>query len=153
MSMLNDDIIKSMLNSKDKENLFVTAIVYSLSPLQVKLYPGDNAIPVKSLTGSIGITTGSNVLMLRHQSKYIIVGVIGDPGEASGSSSPAGSITQFGGSSTPSGWLLCNGSAVSRSTYSNLFTVIGTTYGVGDGSTTFNLPNLKGKVPVGYNSS
>lgn len=78
MSILNDNIIKSMLNSKDKENLFITATVYSLSPLQVKLYPGDNAIPVKSLTGSIGITTGSNVLMVRYQSKYIIIGVIGN---------------------------------------------------------------------------
>jgi microcystin-dependent protein len=66
---------------------------------------------------------------------------------------PAGIIEMFGGSSAPTGYLLCDGSAVSRTTYSALFTAIGTTYGAGDGSTTFNLPNLKGKVPVGYNSS
>ena len=53
-----------------------------------------------------------------------------------------GSIAAFAGSSLPSGWLLCNGSAVSRTTYAALFSVIGTTYGTGDGSTTFNLPNL-----------
>ncbi len=49
----------------------------------------------------------------------------------------------------PAGWLLCNGSAVSRSTYAPLFAKIGTRYGVGDGSTTFNLPNKVGKVVVG----
>jgi microcystin-dependent protein len=52
--------------------------------------------------------------------------------------------------SAPSGWLICSGQAVSRSTYSGLFAVISVQYGTGDGSTTFNLPNLKGKVPVGY---
>lgn len=53
----------------------------------------------------------------------------------------------------PTGWLLCQGQAVSRTTYDDLFTVIGTTYGVGDGTTTFNLPNLQGRVPVGLDSS
>lgn len=66
---------------------------------------------------------------------------------------PAGVVDMFAGSTAPSGYLLCDGSAVSRSTYSKLFTAIGTTYGSGDGSTTFNLPNIKGKVPVGYNSA
>ena len=65
---------------------------------------------------------------------------------------PSGSIMMYGGSSAPTGYLLCDGSAVSRSTYSDLFTAIGTTYGTGDGSTTFNLPNLKGKVVVGLDS-
>ena len=51
----------------------------------------------------------------------------------------------------PTGWMLCDGRAISRTTYSELFDLIGTTYGVGDGSTTFNIPNLKGKVPVGLN--
>jgi microcystin-dependent protein len=62
---------------------------------------------------------------------------------------PAGAITQFAGASAPSGYLLCSGQAVSRSTFSTLFSAIGTTYGVGDGSTTFNLPNLQNRVPVG----
>ncbi|MEM4711396.1 MAG: tail fiber protein, partial [Candidatus Woesearchaeota archaeon] len=64
-----------------------------------------------------------------------------------------GMIIPYAGSSAPSGWLICDGSAVSRTTYSALFAVIGTTYGVGDGSTTFNLPNLKGRVPVGLDTS
>jgi len=64
-----------------------------------------------------------------------------------------GEILGYGGSSVPSDYLLCDGSAVSRETYADLFSVIGTTFGVGDGSTTFNLPNLKGRLIVGYNSS
>ena len=55
---------------------------------------------------------------------------------------PIGSYIQFAGSQAPSGFLVCNGGAISRTTYANLFAVIGTTYGSGDGSTTFNLPNL-----------
>ena len=61
----------------------------------------------------------------------------------------AGVIRMYAGSSAPQGYLLCDGSAISRSTYSSLFDVIGTTFGVGDGSTSFNLPNLSGKVPMG----
>lgn len=55
---------------------------------------------------------------------------------------PTGVVQAFAGATTPQGWLLCDGSAVSRTTYANLFAVIGTTYGSGNGSTTFNLPNL-----------
>ncbi len=62
---------------------------------------------------------------------------------------PAGSLQMFAGSSAPSNWLFCNGSAVSRATYSRLFAVIGTTYGSGDGSTTFNLPNMANRMPIG----
>jgi microcystin-dependent protein len=62
---------------------------------------------------------------------------------------PAGTVQTFAGASAPSGWLLCDGAAVSRVTYKTLFDVIGTTYGAGNGSTTFNLPNMLGRVPVG----
>ena len=60
-----------------------------------------------------------------------------------------GSVIAFAGSSIPTGYLACNGAAVSRTTYADLFAAIGTTYGVGDGSTTFNLPNLAGRTIVG----
>jgi microcystin-dependent protein len=56
---------------------------------------------------------------------------------------PAGSVTAFAGSSIPTGYLNCDGSAVSRETYASLFDAIGTTWGAGDGSTTFNLPDLR----------
>jgi microcystin-dependent protein len=62
---------------------------------------------------------------------------------------PSGTIAMFGGASAPANWLLCDGSAVSRTTYANLFTAISTTYGPGDGSTTFNVPDMRGRVPVG----
>lgn len=62
---------------------------------------------------------------------------------------PSGSVWDYGGSSIPSGWLLCDGSAVSRTTYSALFTAIGTAYGSGNGSTTFNVPDCRGRVTVG----
>ncbi|MCK5016134.1 MAG: tail fiber protein [Candidatus Peribacteraceae bacterium] len=62
---------------------------------------------------------------------------------------PRAAITPFAGASLPSGWLWCDGSAVSRTTYDDLFTAIATSYGVGDGSTTFNLPDVRGRVPTG----
>lgn len=68
-------------------------------------------------------------------------------------SSVVGEIKAYAGSTVPNGWLICDGSAISRTDYPLLFNAIGTLWGVGDGSTTFNLPNLKGKVPVGYDSS
>lgn len=61
---------------------------------------------------------------------------------------PSGIIADYGGGSAPSGWLLCDGSAISRTTYSSLFAAIGTTWGAGNGSTTFNLPDLRGRVRV-----
>lgn len=60
----------------------------------------------------------------------------------SNDSMPVGAIMWFGGSSAPTAWLACNGAAVSRTTYATLFSTIGTTYGVGDNSTTFNLPSI-----------
>jgi len=65
------------------------------------------------------------------------------------SSLPIGAVVAYAGQSVPSGWLLADGTAVSRSTYSELFAETGTTYGAGNGSTTFNLPNLSGKLPLG----
>jgi microcystin-dependent protein len=62
---------------------------------------------------------------------------------------PTGGIMMWGTGTAPTGWLLCAGTAVSRSTYAALFAVIGTTFGVGDGSTTFNLPNYTNRMPYG----
>lgn len=64
-----------------------------------------------------------------------------------------GTIQAYAGSTAPVGWLLCDGSAVSRTTYANLFAVISTTYGTGDGSTTFNLPDLRQRFPMGVAAS
>ena len=66
---------------------------------------------------------------------------------------PVGTIYAFAGNDIPSGYLPCNGSAISRTTYADLFAVIGTTYGSGDGSTTFNLPNLTDKFIQGSDTA
>jgi microcystin-dependent protein len=70
------------------------------------------------------------------------------------SSSPIGSVIAYAGSAAPSGWLLCDGGStgVLRTTYSALFAIIGTTYGAGDGSTTFNVPDLRGRVVAGVDN-
>lgn len=65
---------------------------------------------------------------------------------------PTGGVIWFAGSTAPTGFLVCNGTAVSRTTYSALYSVIGTTYGSGNGSTTFNLPNLISKFVYGSTS-
>ena len=70
-----------------------------------------------------------------------------------GSAVPTAAILPFGGSVAPSGFLLCDGSAVSRATYATLFTAINTTYGAGDGSLTFNVPNMGGSFPIGHNGT
>lgn len=62
---------------------------------------------------------------------------------------PAGSVAPYAGSTEPTGWLFCAGQAVSRTTYAALFAVLGTTYGAGDGSSTFNLPDLRGRTVAG----
>lgn len=64
---------------------------------------------------------------------------------------PTGSITAFGGTTAPTGWLLCDGSSVSRADYPALFTAIGTVWGSGSG-TTFNVPDLRGRTPIGAGS-
>jgi microcystin-dependent protein len=68
---------------------------------------------------------------------------------AIGASAPPGSMLLYGGSTAPSGYLLCDGSSVSRTSYSNLFAAIGVAFGTGDGVTTFNLPDLRGRAPIG----
>lgn len=62
---------------------------------------------------------------------------------------PPGTILMYGAASAPANYLLCDGTAVSRTIYAALFAIIGTTYGVGDGSTTFNLPDMRQRFPLG----
>lgn len=98
------------------------------------------------------------------QWETLVVGAKGETGEqgpagpdgangTDGEALPAGSIVQWGSNTIPTNWLLCDGSAVLRSAWPSLFAAIGTTYGAGDGTTTFNLPNLKGRVAVGRDSA
>ncbi len=74
------------------------------------------------------------------------------PATVANAGGPVGSVVYMAGNSAPSGYLIANGQAVSRTTYSALFAVIGATYGAGDGSTTFNLPDLRGEFIRGWDA-
>jgi microcystin-dependent protein len=82
-------------------------------------------------------TIGGSALVSNNVSVGGIISGIG--------STPIGSLTAFAGSGLPAGWLECNGAPVSRATYSSLFSAIGSAWGSGDGSTTFHLPDLRGR--------
>jgi microcystin-dependent protein len=77
------------------------------------------------------------------------IGTIGTTGFVGLGGTPIGFVGDYAGATAPTGWLLCYGQAVSRTTYAALFDVVSTTYGVGDGSTTFNIPDARGRVGVG----
>jgi microcystin-dependent protein len=74
-------------------------------------------------------------------------GPVGPPGPATGFF--PGMVVPYAGSAAPTGWLIANGQAVSRATYAALYAVVGGIYGTGDGVSTFNLPDLRGRVPMG----
>ena len=108
---------------------------------------GDKSVPVfvpESMYGAAGV--GAFVRVSLQEDTYTLDSVL-----AGGSASlvPVGVVVPFAGSTAPSGWAFCNGAAVSRTTYATLFATIGTTFGSGDGSTTFNLPGMHGKAPYG----
>ena len=89
------------------------------------------------------LSTGDRVVVIQQGEIYVVVAKL-----AGADLTPIGAITPYAGSAAPTGWLLCNGAAVSRTAYAALFAVCGTSFGTGDGSTTFNLPNLTNRVPV-----
>lgn len=100
--------------------------------------------------------SGVFYVVFEEQAIYTYNGItligVGSSG-AGGESIPIATILAYGGTTAPEGYLLCNGQEVSRTTYAELFALIGTTYGQGDGSTTFGLPNLKGRVLVGLDAN
>jgi microcystin-dependent protein len=83
---------------------------------------------------------------------WISIGVL-DPTAFSSSGIPTGQIISVATSTAPTGYLKCNGAAISRTTYAALFTAIGTVFGVGNGSTTFNVPDLRGEFIRGWDDS
>ena len=107
--------------------------------------------PSTTYANQLWYDTASNQIKMRNEanSDWIVLGTVGTTFEPSGGL-PAGAVQSFAMSTAPSGWLDCDGSAVSRTTYSNLFSAIGTTFGTGDGSTTFNVPDLRGEFIRGW---
>lgn len=109
--------------------------------------------PTVKYAGMWWVDTTANQLKIRNEANDAWV-TIGDfqTGDSFSAGLPAGAINAFGQSSAPDGWLECAGSAVSRTTYAALFGSIGTTYGVGNGSSTFNLPDLRGEFIRGFDN-
>lgn len=110
----------------------------------------------KANTSSLGTaafinvgTSANNIVRLDGSARLPAVDGSQLTGISAGFSMPSGAVMPYAGSTEPSGWLFAFGQSVSRTTYAALFAVIGTTYGAGDGSTTFNLPDLRGRVVAG----
>ena len=112
-----------------------------LEPGNVPIVPPPPSLtPLTPSSRFVGMMQGS----AGKPQSLLIIGVIGGDGN------PPGAILQFAGLTAPEGYLLCQGQAVSRAGYARLYAVIGVIYGAGDGSTTFNLPDYRGRVPVGF---
>jgi microcystin-dependent protein len=141
-----------------------TIIISDGTNIRELSYLKSTDFPVSVANGGTGATTltANNVLLGNGTSspQFVAPGTTGNVLTSNGTTwqstapavsagVPTGSVTAYAGSTAPSGWLLCFGQAVSRSTYADLFAVIATTYGAGDGSTTFNLPDARGRVAVG----
>jgi microcystin-dependent protein len=126
------------------------------SSYEVTLTPttlsADRILTLPNVTGTV-VTTGDSgsVTSTMITDNTIVLGDLATALQAF--LVPSGAINMWGTATAPTNWLLCDGAAVSRTTYATLFAVISTTYGVGDGSTTFNVPDLKGKVAVGKAAS
>lgn len=114
--------------------------IYSPGADQIGFSTGGALRVMLDTSGRLGIGTSSPTALLHVNGDAIISGNASIPSVA-----PPGTVQFFAGSAAPTGWLKANGAAVSRSTYSSLFAAIGTTYGAGDGSTTFALPDLRGE--------
>lgn len=97
-----------------------------------------------SMTGAL-VLPSNPTANLQAATKQYVDALIGAP-------AVSGFLAMWGGAAAPAGWLLCDGAAVSRATYAALFAAIGTNHGAGDGSTTFNVPDLKGRAPIGAGS-
>lgn len=120
-----------------------TVITASAGTVNGKQYGGGGGGRANAANGAAG-NGGDGSAGVVIVTSYIQVGLV---------SPETGVVKMFAGSAAPSGYLMCDGSAVSRTTYAALFGVIGTAWGAGDGSTTFNLPDMGGRVPVGVGTA
>lgn len=124
--------------------------------------PTPSNSPVISSAGQLGnnvVTTAKiadnavTVAKINPGSNGQVLGVVGGVTAWTGGGMPVGAIMPYAGTSAPTGYLICDGSTVSQSTYADLFALIAHTYGADPGGGNFILPNLKGKVVAGYNAS
>lgn len=134
MTIANVDIPK--LGDTDYESKLITAF----NAIDNHDHGANNGEPVKALDSSLvdNSTVEMNASKIRVKSAGLTAA------KFSGGVAQTGTLMAYVGTSAPSGWLLCHGAAVSRTTYSALFAVIGEAWGEGDNSTTFNLPDMRG---------
>ena len=146
------DTLQELATALGNDANFATTLTSSLA-----LKANTSALAAVALSGSYNDIVGKPATFTPPVATPSILGGV-KPGagltvDASGIlvviSQPPGMISPFAGSVEPSGWLFCYGQAVSRTTYASLFAVLSTVYGVGDSSTTFNLPDMRGRVPAG----
>lgn len=165
--------IRSLLGRglDQRQQLGEYGTVKRVNPLEIELMHTDDVIDsdelvvtqaVRQYDRDVGLKAGDSVtLMQMENGEVVAIGVISDSPLHDGEVTkdyvqaalldtiPSGVIWPSGRSSLPSGWLACDGAAVSRTAYARLFGAVGTQFGVGDGSTTFNVPDFRGRAPVG----
>lgn len=139
-----------VLGPQSQETSYRWATVTVSSPLQIQLDGDGLPLPLEpeSLMAGIPIV-GARVWVQLFGRRVIVLGT-----SSTGSGeSPIGAVLSYAGSAAPVGWMLCNGAAISRTAFAKLFAAIGTNFGVGNGTTTFNLPDLRDRVAVGVGPS
>jgi microcystin-dependent protein len=125
----------------------VDGVTYDIEDKSVPSWAKSSAKPTYKTSE---LENDSNFITETKVDEKIASVAVGGGGEIKGEVMPIGTMIPFGSATNiPSNWRICDGSEVSRETYADLFAVIGTSYGEGDGTTTFNLPNKKGRVSVG----
>jgi len=153
-------ITDAPINPTDASNkAYIDGVAIAGAPKATETVYGITKLSVAAVSPTAPIAVGDNDGRIPSQTENdALVGTSGTPSstnkyvtndDRSGNNMPIGSMTMYAGSSAPTGWLLCDASAVSRTTYASLFAIISTTYGIGDNSTTFNLPDMRGRIPVG----
>jgi len=143
----------SAITLAQQNNIFVACDgtdIYSVeSPTSVSAFTA-NTLTATSITTSILAATSVSASAITVSGNVSATEFYGGGSNLTGIPSvPSGSIFPYGGTSEPLGYLFCYGQEINRITYSDLFSAIGTTYGTGDGSTTFNLPDIRGRVVAG----
>jgi microcystin-dependent protein len=121
--------------------------------MSIKKYAGDKIVGLSSDTKPSNVPDGATFYETDTKKIYVRDGGTWEEMNGSGGGSPTGTVSMWATATAPTGWLLCDGSAVNRTTYADLFALLSTTYGAGDGSTTFNLPNFASRFPLGYSAS
>lgn len=150
-------IIESYANTQNSSTTAALEVKgSSVSNVSIGFTTGTNSSIIKQVASNAGISiesTNGNLAPIR--SNVFLQATI--TGSTSGQSVapliPAGVITAWAGTSAPDGWLICEGTAISRSVYAALFNICSTTFGAGDGFSTFNIPDIRGRSIYGTSSN